>query len=98
MLELNAIQDLAISWGVLLIPMVTGLVLVCKSFMTKEAYKKRANAVSLCVGIVCSVFVLGFTRESVIVGVVIGLSASGLWSTVSNHKKKKVPTTEKEDV
>lgn len=89
-MDIQVIQDLVTSWSIILIPVILGIVQVIKNSLP-EKYVKFTPLISLVVGIGASVLFIGVTKTAVGIGLILGLSASGLWSTaVSPFAKKEI--------
>lgn len=87
-MDINILNDLAASWSLVLIPIVAGVVEVLKRFIPDALTTRWTPVLSLVVSIGLSMLVIGTTRQAAVTGVVIGLSSSGLYSTVTNPFKK----------
>lgn len=87
-MDVQVIQDLVTSWSILLIPIVLGLTQAIKSILGESLSGKWAPVISLGSGVVLGLLVVGLDRTGAIVGIVIGLSASGLWSAAKSPFKK----------
>ena len=85
-MDISNIQSLISSWGVFLIPAVTGIIHFSKDLLPDD-YKKYAPLISILTGMILSTLVLGASRTGILVGIIIGLSASGLWSTIKSPFK-----------
>ncbi len=87
-MEINAIQELAMSWGILLIPIIVALVSLIKVWLPDNIKAKAVPGITTLIGIVCGFFVIGFTKTGFIVGILTGLSAGGLYSNITAPTKK----------
>lgn len=83
------ITDIAI------VPVVAGVVEVIKRSIPITVVQQAAPLMSLLLGIAIAVALGGISAESVIIGLVYGLSASGLYSQVKTLKSVNL---ESEDV
>ena len=90
-MDIQSLMDLVGSYSIFLIPIVLGITQVIKQFLPQAYLDKGVPLISLLTGIASSIAVIGINRQAVVIGVIIGLSASGLWSTaVSPFKKPPV--------
>lgn len=86
MLELMKVFN---SYIVILIPITLGVTAIAKKLLPFKEVNKVSPLISLVVGVAASLLVIGLTRQAAIVGIIVGLSASGLWSVAINPFKKK---------
>ena len=76
-----SLSDIAI------IPVVTGIVEVIKRSFPFPIVKTASPLISLLVGVTIAVALSGWSAASVMIGLVYGLSASGLYSQTKTLKK-----------
>ena len=88
-MDAKTLMDLGNSYAVILIPIITGLMIALKNIIPESRRKQFTPLLSVVTGIAASLLVIGFTREAGITGAIMGLSASGLWSTATSPFKKK---------
>jgi hypothetical protein len=79
-MDLKTITDLTESWGILLIPLVLAITSMVKGFLPDNISGKWSPVVSVLAGIAGGLLVIGVSRQGVLTGLIIGLSASGLYS------------------
>lgn len=63
--------------GIAIIPLIVGIVAAIKKAGLNSKY---APLVAMLLGVVVVSLELGLTSDAIVTGIVIGLSASGLWS------------------
>lgn len=88
-MDTNTIMDLVSSYAVIVIPIITGLIAVVKKALPETIQQKFLPLISIILGIAASFLVAGVSRDSSVMGIIMGLSASGLWSTATSPFKKK---------
>ena len=79
-MDIKVITDLVTSWSLLLIPLTLGLTEVIKKFLPNEIIGKYAPLISLGAGLGSGLLTIGLTKEGALTGIIIGLTASGLFS------------------
>lgn len=79
-MEIKIITDLAESWGLLLIPLVLSITSLVKGFLSDEQSGKWSPVISALAGIAGGLLTIGVTRQGILTGLIIGLTASGLYS------------------
>lgn len=90
-MDINNLMEVVGNYSLILIPLVLGITQVIKQFLPAAFLEKGTPLVSLVIGILSSLLIAGVSSQSVVVGAVIGLSASGLWSTAVTPFKAKTP-------
>lgn len=85
-MDVQGLTKIIESWGVLLIPLTTGIVEVIKRAIP-EKYRQYTPFVSIVVGIILGILTIGISQAGIIAGIVVGLGASGLWSAVKAPTK-----------
>lgn len=81
-IDMTGLMNMFNSYMVLLVPVITLVTAKLKQYIPDEHRKRWTPALSLAVGVALSILLIGRTIEAGIVGVLFGLSASGLWSNV----------------
>jgi hypothetical protein len=76
-ITMTGIKEMAIVAS-FIIPIVTGIVAAIKA-MVPESAARFMPAVSILVGVTISLLIFGFTVPGGVVGLIIGLGATGLW-------------------
>ena len=66
------------------IAITTGLTSVIKTAIQSESFNRFAPLVSLIIGVGIARIAMGFYPEALMYGIVVGLSASGLYSGVKS--------------
>lgn len=79
-MEIKVITDLVESWGLLLIPLVLAVTSLAKGFLPENQSGKWSPAISALAGIAGGLLTIGVTRQGILTGLIIGLTASGLYS------------------
>lgn len=92
-MDIKIITDLITSWSLLLIPLTLGITEIVKKFLPNEVVGKYAPLISLAAGLGSGLLTIGLTKEGALTGIVIGLTASGLFSGA----KSFINTPSKED-
>jgi hypothetical protein len=87
MIDMNAVQELVGKSFFILVPIITGLIMIVKRLIPERHRKAWTPALSLMIGVGVALLVNGLTRQAAIIGVILGLSASGLWSAAKNPLK-----------
>lgn len=90
-LDINVLEGLASSYALILIPIVAGLVEVLKRFIPESLVARWMPVLALVIAVCLSWLVIGSTRQAAVVGVIIGLSSSGLYSTTKAVNPFKKP-------
>ena len=88
-MDINALVELVGQYSLILIPITLGVTEIAKRFLPDAFITKGTPLISLVIGIISSVLIAGMNRQSILVGIIIGLSASGLWSAAVSPFKKK---------
>ena len=70
----------------IVIPVILGIVEIAKQFGLPSKY---ATLVSLLLGVGITILMVDFTKDSVLMGIVFGLSSSGLYSGSKKILEKK---------
>lgn len=91
-MDINALIETVGQYSLILIPIVLGVTEIAKRFLPDALTTKGTPLISLITGVVSSVLISGLNRQSILVGIIIGLSASGLWSAAVSPFKKKEGT------
>jgi len=68
------------SLSILLIPLIVAITQLIKGFIPEKHRSNVSPLISLALGVALSVLINKPSGNSVIAGIVIGLSAAGLWS------------------
>jgi hypothetical protein len=89
-MDTNTLMELVNSYAVLLIPLTLGITQIVKQFLPESLLTKWTPVVSLIIAICSAMLVVGVSKNGILVGIIIGLSASGLWSTINGAIFKKV--------
>jgi len=84
----DSILKLVESYIVILIPITLGITEIVKRVLPESILLKWTPLISMAIGVLSSMLVVGVTKNGILVGIIVGLSASGLWSTVTNPFKK----------
>jgi hypothetical protein len=79
-MNINVITQLATDWGILLIPLVLAITSMAKGFLPDNISGKWSPVISVLAGIAGGLLTIGVSRQGVLTGLIIGLSASGLYS------------------
>jgi len=88
-MELEVLTKMVESYALLLIPLVTGIVQVVKRFLPEGAIHKWTPVVSITVAIGISFLVIpGTAKQIILIGLIVGLSASGFYSAIKGPFKK----------
>lgn len=87
-MDIMILQSFIASWGAILIPVILGITEIAKG-VTNNKYNRFSPAFSVVLGVLLGLLVVGFSRSGVFVGIVIGLSSSGLWSFAKMPVKTK---------
>lgn len=88
-MDIQELMKLVNSYVVILIPMTLGITQMVKRALPSAILSKISPIISLLVGVLSSLLVVGLTKQAAIIGIIIGLSASGLWSTAVSPFRKK---------
>lgn len=84
-MDLSLLNDFINSWGALFIAINIGIIEVIKGIvpMKYEQYKGRYSPlVAIVLGLIIGFTMFGFTKMGIFVGVITGLSSSGLFSGI----------------
>lgn len=87
-MDLTSIQSLLETWFIIMIPIISGITEVIKRFIPENLALKYTPVLSVVVAEGLSLLILGANRQGIVTGLIMGLSASGLYSTVTNPFKK----------
>jgi hypothetical protein len=83
-MDVDALMQIVNANAILLIPIILGITEIVKRLLSESVATKWAPIISLIIAIVSAVMVIGVTRQALVAGVVMGLSASGLWSSLKS--------------
>ncbi|MBT9168603.1 MAG: hypothetical protein DDT19_01950 [Syntrophomonadaceae bacterium] len=83
-MDIKTIMDLVSGWSLLLVPLILALTSLIKKFIPKEKVGVLSPIISLVLGICGGLLTIGFTKDAIIAGLIMGLSASGLYSGCKN--------------
>ncbi|MBT9165013.1 MAG: hypothetical protein DDT22_00258 [candidate division WS2 bacterium] len=89
-MDVKIITDLVSGWSLLLIPLILALTSLIKKFIPEKKVGLWSPIVSLVLGVCGGLLTIGVTKDGIIAGLIIGLTASGLYSggkNIINQKK-----------
>jgi hypothetical protein len=86
-MTVDVLNNLIGTWTIVLIPVVAGLTELIKRLLPDAIALKWTPVLSLIIAIALSMAAIGLAFPAIFTGIVIGLSASGLYSTVTNPFK-----------
>ncbi len=81
-MDIKVLISLVESYAVLLVPLIIGVTEIIKRSVGIEG--RWLSGIPLIIGILFALMIIGISGQSVVVGVILGLSASGLWSASKN--------------
>lgn len=94
-MDLKVIMELVEGWGILLIPLVIAITSLIKGFLPENQISRFSPVISALAGIGGGMLTIGITRQGILTGLIIGLTASGLFSgaksIVNAPKENKLP-------
>lgn len=79
-MDINSITGLVDSYSIVIVALVLGLTQIVKQFLGEQLAGKWSPVVSVVLGLGCGLLIIGATRQAAIVGIILGLTAGGLWS------------------
>ena len=91
-MDIDVITKLSNDCGLLLIPLVLAITSMIKGFIPENQIARWSPVISVLAGIGGGLLTIGISKQGVLTGLIIGLSASGLYSgskSVVNAPKKE---------
>ena len=86
-MNVNDLMKLVQDYFIFLIPIITALTGIVKNVIPDKYRKAWTPVMSLIIGVGSSLLVIGITKIAAVIGVILGLSACGLWSTAKSPLK-----------
>lgn len=85
-MDTNILIDMVTEYSLIMIPIITAFTAMLKNLIPEKYRKNWTSPLSVLVSLITSFLIIGFTRQAAVVGIIFGLSSSGLWSNI-----KKIP-------